>query len=70
MTIFYKRSSERYLPFLLLGCLHDAMSNVLEGLNLVQPDRVMFNSKLQTPNRSLLQIAIYELLCAHKRLLQ
>jgi hypothetical protein len=46
MTIFYKRYSERYLPFLLLGHLHDAMSNVLEGLNFVQFDQIMFNSKL------------------------
>jgi hypothetical protein len=46
-STFYK-SIERYLPFLLLGCLHDAMSTVLEGLNLVQHDRVMFDSKFQT----------------------
>lgn len=48
MTIFYKKFVERYLPFLLLGRLHGAMSNILEGLSLVQPNQVMFNSKFQT----------------------
>jgi hypothetical protein len=47
MMIFYKRSIERYLPFLLLGRLHDAMFTVLEGVNLVQPNQVMSDSKLQ-----------------------
>jgi hypothetical protein len=45
--IFYKRYVERYLLFLLLGLLHDAYL-LSKSLRLIQPDRVMSDSKFQT----------------------
>jgi len=44
--IFNKRYVEKYLPFLLLGLLDDAYL-LLEGLSLIQPDRIMSDSKFQ-----------------------